>query len=142
MENPYITLAIIFSKDRKNVLMMWHQKDDIYDFITGENAGSEGYSETVYRSLKEKAGITRDNIELEFVRHEYVTRNIHRYSERWDMYVMAGIINDDTCMRTDKYFFTWVPVTSTGMFAFRTIGDGNRLTFIKEAASKFDVRLT
>lgn len=130
--NQY-TLSIIFNKECDKVLMCFHNKQQLYNFIGGTiEPDDESKMDASYRELFEETGIPEDAVELRFVRQEIVTVNSKLYDNDWLMYVTYGILNKDIELKEEKNKLVWVdygdPIIDT-----QSMGYGNCRVFLNEA---------
>ena len=131
-----MVLTIIFDKTCEHVLMCFHSKQYMYNYVGGHIKPSEDPVEASYRELYEETGITKDDVNLAFVRRESVTCNSRYYPQPcWNMTVMAGVLNKDVELKPEKNDLMWVDITDTNTLVLATFGNGNCYTYMKEALS-------
>lgn len=124
------TLTLVFNKNKDKVLMCKHKKFNALNYIGGKVEDMEHTYNASYRELEEETGITRDDVELEFLRQESVTSKA--LNSTWSMYITAGILKNDVELKPEKNELLWVPITATETF-INAYGMGNCLMFLKEA---------
>lgn len=124
------TLSLVFSHDKNNVLMCKHEKQNALNFIGGHVKEMELPHDASYRELFEETGISRDDINLLFVRHETVTSAAS--GNTWSMYITTGILTGDVDLVAEKNELVWVPIFDTETF-INAYGFGNCLVFLREA---------
>ena len=121
------TLTIVFNKSRTQVLMRYTDDKCAPTFIGGKVNNVESPIDASYRELYDKTGITKDMIELSFVRHESVTTG---YGEIWSLYVTAGILDEDIVISSGN--LEWVDITDKTAF-LEAFNYGNCFVFLREA---------
>lgn len=131
-----LTLTIILDKQHEYVLMCYHEKQKMMNFIGGKSKELETPMAASYRELEEETGITKDDVELKFVRCEQVTTNanVMVLSNCWHMYVTVGIIDDTQVeLKEEKNPLTWISIADLDTLIGRTTGYGNCYTYLREA---------
>lgn len=138
-DNRYMTLAIVFNPEKNKVLMCWHRNQKSYNFIGGKSQVAEDYDVTTYRELFEETGISRDDVELEFLRQESVACKVPGYKECWVLHVMTGVLKHDVQLKAERNLLEWIPVTKHEVFQYESFGNGNCWLYLREAASKLSI---
>lgn len=129
-----MVLTIIFDKTCEHVLMCFHNKQKMYNYVGGHIKPHEDPMVASYRELREETGITSEDVELHFVRREGVTCPASSYKcPCWNMSVTAGVLNKDVCLKPEKNELVWIPRTDTQTILTETFGNGNCYTYLKEA---------
>lgn len=142
MTNPYMTLAVVFDKDRERVLLCFHEKQKMFNYIGGKSIEGETYEDTTYRELYEETGIAFDDIDLVFVRREDVVRNIYSRSERWIIHIMTGVLKHDVNLVATENPILWMPLTKIEAFQYDTFGYGNCWCFLLESMVKLGMDIS
>lgn len=124
------TLTLVFNKDKDKVLMCVHKKLGALNFIGGHVEDMEHPFNASYRELLEETCISRDDIELEFLRQESVTSKA--LNSTWSMYITAGVLKNEVQLKAEKNELVWVPIVDTNTF-INAYGMGNCLVFLNEA---------
>ena len=125
-----MTLTLVFNYDMSKVLMCYHNKQRAYNFIGGHVEEGENPRDASYRELEEETGISKDDIELKFVRNESVTTG---YCQPWTMYVTTGILkNKDFVLVPEKNRLEWIDVNENEAF-LNAFGYGNCYMLMQEA---------
>lgn len=129
------TLSVIFNSNRKAVLMCWHKKQEAYNFIGGKVREMESEMDASYRELKEETGITKDDVELYFVRREQVTSMAYnkQHGHVWSMYVTTGVLNKSVDLVEGENQLRWIPIVQFKELVDDMFGYGNCYTFLLEA---------
>lgn len=129
------TLSILFSHDKKRVLMCWHRKQEAYNFIGGKVRDMEPELDASYREVEEETGITKDDVELYFVRRESVTSMAYNkdYGHTWSMYVTTGVLNKTVELRDGENQLRWIHIVQFRTIIDNTFGFGNCYNFLLEA---------
>lgn len=128
------TLTIVFNKDKTKVLMCYNKKQEAYNFIGGKIEEGETEMEASYRELCEETGISRDEIDLKFVRREAVTANVPTYRTNvWSMFVTTGIFKTVRELRQEKNPLYWLDLDEFNYRLNEMYGNGNCLVFLQEA---------
>ncbi len=129
------TLTVVFDKDHNKVLMCKHSKQHMMNFIGGKIRDIEDPMHASYRELQEETGITKDDIDLKFVRCEQVTTAIrHGASCVWTIYVTTGVLNKDVELIPEKNRLKWISLKDFHNLLPSTFGNGNCLLFLNESA--------
>lgn len=128
----YYTLTIVFDKERENVLMCFHEKQQMYNFIGGKVKDDEADEVASYRELLEETGITRDDIVLIPLRKEIVYPNKVLYDDDWSMCITFGVLNKDVTLREEANHLYWVGLNDSRIDVQST-GHGNCRVFLNEA---------
>lgn len=126
------TLTIILNKDKTHVLMCFHRKQKLYNFVGGKVKEGEGLMLASYRELEEETGITENDITLHMVRQETVYPNELLYDDSWKMYVTYGVVDKFVELVTEKNTLLWVPIDSN-IIDKESMGYGNCRVFLNEA---------
>lgn len=101
------TLTLVFNKETSKVLMCYHNKQNIHNFIGGKVNDCECPIAASYRELEEETGITKDDIKLEFLQQE----NCATWQGNcWSMYIMVGVLNKDVDLKEEENGLYWVEV--------------------------------
>ena len=124
------TLSIIFNKEKNHVLMLRDKRENRLNFIGGKIEELEQDMDASYRELTEKTELTKDDVQLEFVRREHVSNAL---KDCWSLYVTAGVLKSDKVLRRVGEPLIWVPVNDFNTLLFDTYGRGNCLVFLNEA---------
>lgn len=136
-----MTLTIIFDKDAKHVLMCFHSKQGAYNYIGGHIRECEQPLFASYREVEEETGITREDIELHFVREEHVAAGSKYYkNNRWRLHVTAGILNKDVVLKEEKNSLEWIDTDDYELIIGSTFGYGNCYTYLLEAMDVLGLR--
>jgi len=131
-----MTLSIIFDKDIQHVLMRLHHKQGMYNYIGGHVAHGESEQDASYRELEEETGITRDDVELQFVRREAVSRNnCLPGNNTWSLYITTGVLNKEVSLSEECNKLVWVSLTDLDRILYNSFGNGNCYTYLLEALS-------
>ena len=127
------TIAIVFDKNKQNVLMLYHLKQHAYNFPGGNIEECENEMDACYRELFEETGIKREDVDLHFVRLERVTL----WSDVYSLHVATGVLKRDVQLVEEINPLHWVRVTDRETFlnAYR---DGNAYTFLLQAIQCLD----
>lgn len=129
-----MTLTLIFNKDLSRVLMCYHRKQHAYNYVGGHKEHGESEMETSYRELQEETGITRNDVELVFIRREQVSlNNAFSGNNCWTLYITAGVLEGDIALIEENNRLEWVSVTDVDRIIFSTFGNGNCYTYMREA---------
>lgn len=133
-DKRYMTLAVIFDKTGENVLMCRHSKQLMLNFIGGHSKVSEDYRDTAIRELQKETGLTPDDVELKFVRHECVSTAVTEYkNQTWSLAVYAGKLGKDVELKESENLLVWIPVTDHKSFQYRSMGFGDCFTYLLES---------
>lgn len=128
------TLTLVFNKDKTHVLLCNHLKYGGYNYIGGKIEELEDTFTASYRELFEETGISKDTVDLYFVRQEtVVTTNTNLAGGIWSMFITAGILKEDVNLIEEKNPLLWVPITDIDTFLYKCIGNGNCYVFLCEA---------
>lgn len=129
-----MTLTLVFSEDKKFVLMCLHRKQNRMNYIGGKVEECEDNMTASYRELGEETGITKDDVDLRFVREEHATIAANNgFSNVFGLYVTAGILKRDVEIKDEKNPTTWISIDDLDTIAFKTMGFGNCYTYLCEA---------
>lgn len=131
-----MTLTVIFDKDIKHVLMCHHAKQNMLNYIGGKIRDVEQPLDASYREVEEETGITRDDIELFFIREEHVARP----NTCWRLHVTTGILNKDVTLIPEKNALQWVAIDDLDTILRKTFGNGNCYTYLVEALDVLQTR--
>lgn len=134
-------LVIVFDKDAKHVLMERHVKLNAYNFPGGKIEAGETEMEASYRELFEGTGISKDDVDLTFLRHESVSLQEPTGSNVWSMYIVCGVLKNDVKLVPEKNLLLWVDVTNIDLL-LHAYGHGNCYTFMVEAANLLGVNIS
>lgn len=140
-DGRYMTLAIVFNPERTHVLMCFHKKQSAYNFVGGHSQVGEDYDATTYRELYGESGISKDAIDLQFLRIEKVTCAVPNYPPCWTLYLMTGVLKHDVVLKEENNHLQWVPVTEHLLFQYDSFGNGNCWLYLCEAACKLGIEL-
>ena len=125
-----MTISIIFDKSVENVLMCFHTKQGMFNFVGGHVESHENGLEGSYRELEEETGITRGDVELKFVRCESTSSAIYK---PYSLYVNCGILDHEVRLREENNSLLWVPISNVKTLMDETFGNGNCLVYMREA---------
>ena len=128
------TLTLVFNKDRTHVLLCNHLKHGGYNYIGGKVEELEDVFIASYRELFEETGISKDIIDLHFVRQEMVTTtNTDLSGGVWSMFITAGVLKEDVTLVEEKNPLLWIPIADADTFLHKCVGNGNCYVFLREA---------
>lgn len=138
-DGRYMTLAIVFDEAKENVLMCWHVKQGRYNFIGGKSKVGEDLEDTTYRELYEESGITRDDVDLQFLWQERVACAVPGFSPCWTLHVMTGILKKPVELREENNPLQWIPLSKHDVFQYFSFGNGNCWTYLLGALAKLGI---
>lgn len=124
------TVTLIFNKDKDKVLMCWHNKQKMWNYVGGKVGDTESGVDASYRELEEETGIAKDDITLSFVRCENTSTG---YSGTWSLYVMAGVLDRDVELKPEKNKLKWIDIDDVSTILCESFGYGNCFLFLREA---------
>lgn len=125
-------LTIVFDEHQQNVLMCYHNKQKLWNFIGGTIEDGENSKEASYRELQEETGICPDDITLFTVREEIVRGSEYLYDCGWKMLVTYGILERVVELKEEKNHLEWIPI-SDRRIDDQSFGFGNCRVFLNEA---------
>lgn len=125
-----MTLSIVINPEHDRVLMCYHNKQHMWNFIGGHVEECEDSMDASYRELEEETGITREDIELMFVRHESVSSS---WCSPWMMYVTTGVLKKPVELKEEKNNLKWIELTDFKTIVDESFGFGNCLCFLRES---------
>lgn len=130
-----MTVTLVFDDTKQFVLMCYHTKQGKWNFVGGHTEDMEQPMDASYRELDEETGITRNDIDLRFVREEHVSANgvNNGGSSVWSLYVTAGILDKDVELCEEKNPLTWMSIYDLNTILLGTTGYGNCWVFLREA---------
>lgn len=126
------TLTLVFNKTCDKVLMCYHEKQGLYNFVGGHIEDGEDNKAASYRELFEETGISKDDITLIPVREETVYANSRLYTHDWFMYITYGVLENDVCLVQEKNHLVWIDVNDP-CISLCSMGNGNCRVFLNEA---------
>ena len=117
-----VNIIIVFNQDESQVLMCHRKKEPykrLYNFVGGKKKSKEGDFDAAYRELFEETGISKNDIELDYL---YKTQY---FSDNVELQVFYGSINKSVELVEEVNPLYWMNFTHD--FADETIfaGDGN-----------------
>lgn len=130
MYKQQYTLTIVFNKDKTQVLMLMHNKQQMLNFIGGKVEPNESQTEASYRELFEETGISEKDIELYYVQ---TTTEEFSNGDSWCLYITTGVLKHDIELISEKDKLMWVSAIDTNRLLWQSFGDGNCLVFIRRA---------
>lgn len=125
-----MTLTIIFDKSADHVLMCFHNKQHMWNFVGGHVEPGENPLDASYRELEEETGISSSDVDLVFCRCEQVTS---KYSKPWTLYITTGMLGDDVKLKPEENELKWINITDKETICDKSFGFGNCLMFMREA---------
>lgn len=140
-----LTLSLVFNPTKDKVLMCFHKKIGMYNFLGGRASYDETGMDVSYRELQEESGITKDDIELVFVREEFA-RSRARYYEKhnlnneWCIYVTAGVLKHNVILVPEKNELFWIDITDDDHFTKKSAGLGNCWLYLHEAMDILNIQ--
>lgn len=126
------TLTIVLNKDCDKVLMCFHNKQKLYNFVGGKLYSEEDHMCASYRELMEETGILPEDIKLRFVRWERVNSNKLLYENDWEMFITYGVLNKDVKLKEEKNRLEWISLNDRRIDD-SSMGFGNCRVFLNEA---------
>ena len=129
-----MTLTLIFNEKRNKVLMCYHEKQHAYNYVGGHSKPGESEMEATYRELFEETGITKNDVDLVFVRNEQVTCPSSYYKQQaWSLFVTAGVLKHEVELKAERNTLEWVDVWNIDKIIYRSFGHGNCYLYLREA---------
>lgn len=140
-----LTLSLIFNPAKDKVLMCFHNKIGMYNFVGGRSQGNETGMEASYREMSEETGLTEDDVELKFIREEFVRAMSdyypnHNLRKTWNIYVTAGILKSDKELVPEKNSLEWIDIEDKEHFTTKSAGLGNCYTYLQEALDILNIK--
>lgn len=126
------TLTLVFNQDKTKVLMCDHKKLHNLNYIGGKIEKNESPMEASYRELFEETGISKEDIELSYIRYENVKLNNLIGIEDYEMYITAGVLLHDIELTPEKNELIWVSIYDINLL-LNSYGNGNNYMFMKES---------
>lgn len=126
---PEFTITLAFNSSMTHVLMCHHKKFGKLNFLGGHINPKESSMDASYRELEEESGITRNDINLKFVREEYVESAA---SGSFSLYITAGVINKEIQVISEVNPLEWIDINDTDKF-LNAMGYGNCYNFLMES---------
>lgn len=140
-----LTLSLIFNPTKDKVLMCFHKKIGQWNYVGGRSKDYETWLAASYREMTEETGITKDDVELVFVREEkthavadYYPQ--HNLSKDWDIFVSAGILKHDVELIEEKNHLEWIDIDDVEHFVHGSAGLGNCYTYLLEALDVLGIK--
>lgn len=137
-----MTVTLVFDQKCERVLMCYHQKQGLWNFIGGHVEEMEQPKCASYRELEEETGISRENIDLKFVREEHVTANNvnNGGSSVWSLHVTAGILKNDVEFKEEKNPLMWISIYDLTTILLESTGNGNCWVFLRDACDVLGIQ--
>lgn len=123
-----MTSTLIFDKDIKHVLMCNNNDQKMLNYIGGKIRDVEQPLDASYRNVEEVTGLTRNDIDLLFVREEHVARS----NDCWRLHVTTGVLDRHVILEEGNTL-QWVALDVLGCIAGTTFGNGSCYTYLVEA---------
>lgn len=131
------TLTLVINKTKDKVLMCRHKKQHMYNYIGGKVEPYESPWDASYRELEEETCITRDMIDLHYLRFE----SVDLLTSSWTMFITCGILYMDYEALFDfENPLEWVPFDDLDIILKKSYGDGNCYTFLMEALRTLGIK--
>ena len=127
------TLTLVFNKDKTKVLMVFHNKQKMYNFVGGHIEKGESELKASYRELQEETGITEADIKLSHLQTELTLSDYDEYC--WYLYITIGVLKRDVKLVEEKNRLEWVSVDNDEILLNASFGNGNCYVFTKRALS-------
>ena len=130
MVNKY-TLTLVFNQDKTKVLMVFHNKQQMYNFVGGHIEKGESELNASYRELQEETGITANDIELTHLQTELSLSNYDEYC--WSLYITMGVLKHNVKLIKEKNRLEWVSIDDDNILLNASFGNGNCRVFMERA---------
>ena len=125
-----MVLVILFSPDMNKVLMCFHAKQEMWNYIGGHIEAGESGMSACYREMLEETGIQRSMVDLKFVRDENVTAACY---DPYRLYIATGVLKGSAELKPEKNELKWIDINNVELFGNDSFGMGNCLLFLREA---------
>ena len=127
------TLTLVFNQDKTKVLMVFHNKQQMYNFVGGHIEKGESELKASYRELQEETGINKNDIELKHLQTELSLSNYNEYC--WSLYITMGVLKHDVKLIEEKNRLEWVSIDNDDILLRASFGNGNCHVFMERALS-------
>ena len=127
-----MTLTIVLNMEMDKVLMCYHNKQRMHNFIGGHVNEGEPGMDASYRELLEETGITSDDVDLQFVRLEKASSPLY---DPYELFITCGVLKNRVKLHQEKNILNWVYIKDVDLISDQTFGMGNCLVYLREAVT-------
>lgn len=125
------TLSIILNKDKSKVLMSFHTKQQMYNFVGGHIEEGEDELAASYREVFEETGISSNDIVLNFLGEEHTFISYSNFE--FYLYITTGVVESDIELKPEKNPLFWADINDLDKLLYNSFGEGNCYVYLKRA---------
>lgn len=117
-----VNIVIVFNQEETNLLMCHRVKEPykgLFNFVGGKKKAKESDFEAAYRELFEETGISKNDIELDYL---YKTQYL---KDKIELQVFFGTLNKEVTLKEEVNPLLWVDFNNDFSDESKFAGHGN-----------------